>query len=124
MIVKRAFKAIRGAAKAFVNSDFFRRALTTKPFPDTDKRKSKVPTLGDHTDVDVEQVSGDEFVVTIAKGRGALEGKQEKLMQKQKIREEQNPILPDNQRPSIRELNKEHLEEKLNDLQKQIEETE
>lgn len=121
-MIGRILRVIAKGVRRFRNSDLYRRAFTAKKFPeDSEARKPKVPTIGDRADIDLRQVSSDEFIMTVAKGRGQLEGMQEQLdMELQKHRQEHNYVLDDNERPDLGEVKKEELMERLDEVHEQI----
>lgn len=125
-MIKRLVKAAVTAARRFRESDLYRRAFTGKKFPeDSQAREPRVPTVGDRADIELRRTSGDEFIMTVAKGKGQLEGMQEQLdMELQKHRQKHNYILDDTERPSTGEVQKEALMERLDDIREQMSEGE
>lgn len=125
MIGRIIASAVKGFKK-FLQSDLYRRAFSHKHFPeDSQARSPNVPTIGDHADVDVRRTSGDEFIMTVARGKGQLEGMQDRMdMELTKHRQEHNYVLDENERPSIREMQRQHIEERLDELHEQVKEDE
>jgi hypothetical protein len=99
--------------RKFTSSDFVRRVFSSRRFRDSDTRRiARPPTVEDMADVDVRQVSGDEYVVVISQGQSHLANRLDGEMRSHQQRE--NPFLPEGQRPTMQDLAKIILDEAEN----------